>query len=233
MLHIVHAPDDPCTAEALAGIVARLRDPEQGCPWDKVQTHQSIRMNFLEEAYEAVDAIDLDDPHLMCEELGDVLMQVVFHAQIEAEAGRFDWQDVCKGVCRKLIGRHPHIFGPNDSTDGINDWDALKNKEKGREDLQKDLEDVPRAMPALMRANKLQKRAFYHGCHLDADAEKISALAAQAVQAEPQDEKERKVGELLFAAVCLARNCGVDPEQALQRCNERFVQQSKACLRPE
>ena len=108
-----------------------------------------------------------------------------------------------------------------------------KIRNKAEKIFKRLLKNVPRAMPALMRANKLQKRAFYHGCHLDADAEKISALAAQAVQAEPQDEKERKVGELLFAAVCLARNCGVDPEQALQRCNERFVQQSKAWLRPE
>ena len=227
MLHIVRETDELCSAEALKEIVARLRDPEQGCPWDKVQTHQSIRMNFLEEAYEAVDAIDLDDPHLMCEELGDVLMQVVFHAQIEEEAGRFGWRDICQGVCRKLMERHPHIFGPNDSTNGINDWDALKNKEKGREELQKDLEDVPRAMPALMRASKLQKRASYHGCHLEADAEKIAVLAAQAAQSEPQMATEQKIGELLFEIVCLARDCGVDPEQALQRWNEGFVQKSQ------
>ena len=98
------------TAEDLVAIIALLRDPENGCPWDKVQTHRSIRMNFLEEAYEAVDAIDLEDPQLLCEELGDVLMQVAFHAQIEQEAGRFSWQQVCDGVCRKLIERHPHIL---------------------------------------------------------------------------------------------------------------------------
>ena len=116
------------TADDLAAIIAILRDPENGCPWDKVQTHTSIRMNFLEEAYEAVDAIDLDDPELMCEELGDVLMQVAFHAQIEREAGHFTFAEVCDGVCRKLIERHPHIFGGDES---IKDWDSLKNKEKG------------------------------------------------------------------------------------------------------
>ena len=129
------------TAEDLVAIIALLRDPENGCPWDKVQTHRSIRMNFLEEAYEAVDAIDLADPQLLCEELGDVLMQVAFHAQIEQEAGRFSWQQVCDGVCRKLIERHPHIFGGDTS---IKDWDALKNKEKGRLTLQDDLASVPR-----------------------------------------------------------------------------------------
>ena len=166
------------TADDLAAIIAILRDPQNGCPWDKVQTHASIRMNFLEEAYEAVDAIDLDDPHLLCEELGDVLMQVVFHAQIEAEAGRFTWQQVCDGVCRKLIARHPHIFGGDDS---IKDWDALKNKEKGRLTLQDDLASVPQALPALMRAAKLQKRADRYGVQVAADAQQI-ARQAQALQ---------------------------------------------------
>ena len=137
------------TADDLVAIIAILRDPENGCPWDKVQTHRSIRMNFLEEAYEAVDAIDLDDPELLCEELGDVLMQVVFHAQIEREAGRFTFAEVCDGVCRKLLDRHPHIFRGDES---IKDWDSLKNKEKGRLTLADDLESVPRALPALMRA---------------------------------------------------------------------------------
>ena len=154
------------TADDLLAILAILRDPENGCPWDKVQTHTSIRMNFLEEAYEAVDAIDLDDPELLCEELGDVLMQVGFHTQIEQEAGRFTWQQVCDGVCRKLIDRHPHIFGGDTS---IKDWDALKNKEKGRVTLQDDLDSVPKALPALMRAAKLQKRAARGGVTVTTD----------------------------------------------------------------
>lgn len=148
------------TADDLAAIIAILRDHENGCPWDKVQNHTSIRMNFLEEAYEAVDAIDLDDPELMCEELGDVLMQVVFHAQIEREAGHFTFAEVCDGVCRKLIERHPHIFGGDES---IKDWDSLKNKEKGRLTLTDELESVPKVLPALMRAAKLQKRAARYG----------------------------------------------------------------------
>ncbi len=147
----------PYTADDLVRIITLLRDPVNGCPWDKVQTHTSIRMNFLEEAYEAVDALDLDDPVLMCEELGDVLLQVAFHTCMEQETGRFTWEQVCDGVCQKLIERHPNIFGTQPGYEGITDWDALKNKEKGRRTLADDLESVPRAMPALMRAAKLQK----------------------------------------------------------------------------
>ena len=162
------------TADDLAAIIAILRDPDNGCPWDKVQTHRSIRMNFLEEAYEAVDAIDLDDPELLCEELGDVLMQVVFHAQIEREAGHFTFAEVCDGVCRKLLDRHPHIFRGDES---IKDWDSLKNKEKGRLTLADDLESVPGALPALMRAAKLQKRAARCGVETAAAPADIAAAA--------------------------------------------------------
>ena len=208
------------TAEDLTRIIAILRDPQNGCPWDKVQTHTSIRMNFLEEAYEAVDAIDLEDPELLCEELGDVLMQVVFHAQMEAEQGHFTFADVCDGVCRKLIERHPHIFG--DET-GINDWDSLKNKEKGRLTLQDDLDSVPKALPALMRAAKLQKRAARYEVPVQAEAEAVARMAAAAEQADTPQAAEEAVGELMFAAVALARAKGVDPEQALQRRNAAFT----------
>lgn len=109
----------PYTADDLVRIITLLRDPVNGCPWDKVQTHTSIRMNFLEEAYEAVDALDLDDPVLMCEELGDVLMQVAFHTCMEQETGRFTWEQVCDGVCQKLIERHPNIFGTQPGYEGI------------------------------------------------------------------------------------------------------------------
>lgn len=208
------------TAEDLAAIIAILRDPENGCPWDKVQTHASIRMNFLEEAYEAVDAIDLDDPELLREELGDVLMQVVFHAQIEREAGRFTFDEVCDGVCRKLIDRHPHIFGGDDS---IKDWDSLKNKEKGRLTLQDDLDSVPKALPALMRAAKLQKRAARYGVTTAATTEQIAAAAKAAETAPDKNAAMQAMGELLFAAAALARQAGIDPEQALQQHNAAFT----------
>lgn len=126
------------------------------------------------------DALDLDDPVLMCEELGDVLMQVAFHTCMEQETGRFTWEQVCDGVCQKLIERHPNIFGTQPGYEGITDWDALKNKEKGRRTLADDLESVPRAMPALMRAAKLQKRAARHGAALQgADAAALADAAGE------------------------------------------------------
>ena len=196
----------PYTADDLVRIITLLRDPVNGCPWDKVQTHTSIRMNFLEEAYEAVDALDLDDPVLMCEELGDVLMQVAFHTCMEQETGRFTWEQVCDGVCQKLIERHPNIFGAQPGYEGITDWDALKNKEKGRRTLADDLESVPRAMPALMRAAKLQKRAARHGAAPQgADAAALADAAERLQTAQPASAQ-----------------AGVDPEQALQTANEAF-----------
>ena len=153
-------PREHYTAEDLVEIIRILRDGENGCPWDKVQTHASIRKNFLEETCEALEAIDADDPVMMQEELGDVLMQVVFHTVIEEERGRFDMEKVCREVCEKLVFRHPNIFASSAAENaGINSWDALKNKEKGRTTLADELDTVPATLPALMRAQKLQKRA--------------------------------------------------------------------------
>ena len=213
------------TAEDLIEILRILRDPETGCPWDKVQTHQSIRKNFLEETCEVLEAIDADDPAMLREELGDVLMQVAFHAVMEEERGRFDFEQVCREVCEKLVFRHPNIFASSAAENaGINSWDALKNKEKGRRTLADDLESVPRAMPALMRAAKLQKRAARHGAALQgADAAALADAAENLQTAQPASaQAEQAVGELLFAAANLARQAGVDPEQALQKANEAF-----------
>ena len=158
-------PREHYTAEDLVEIIRILRDRENGCPWDKVQTHASIRKNFLEETCEALEAIDADDPVMMQEELGDVLMQVVFHTVIEEERGRFDMEKVCREVCEKLVFRHPNIFASSAAENaGINSWDALKNKEKGRTTLADELDTVPATLPALMRAQKLQKRAARFGC---------------------------------------------------------------------
>ena len=145
-------PREHYTAEDLVEIIRILRDGENGCPWDKVQTHASIRKNFLEETCEALEAIDADDPVMMQEELGDVLMQVVFHTVIEEERGRFDMEKVCREVCEKLVFRHPNIFASSAAENaGINSWDALKNKEKGRTTLADELDTVPATLPALMR----------------------------------------------------------------------------------
>lgn len=223
------SPQPPYTAEQLLQVIRILRDPENGCPWDKVQTHASIRKNFLEETCEALEAIDADDAVLLREELGDVLMQVVFHAQIEQEQGHFTFAQVCDGVCRKLIERHPHIFRGDT---GIKDWDTLKNIEKGRVTLQDDLESVPLALPALMRAAKLQKRAARGGVEVQADADTVADAARKAQTADEAD-RQAAVGQMLFAAVALARRLGVDPEQALQYQNAQFTAHPTSCQEAE
>ena len=219
----------PYTADDLVRIITLLRDPVNGCPWDKVQTHTSIRMNFLEEAYEAVDALDLDDPVLMCEELGDVLMQVAFHTCMEQETGRFTWEQVCDGVCQKLIERHPNIFGTQPGYEGITDWDALKNKEKGRTTLADELNTVPTTLPALMRAQKLQKRAVRCGVPEPEGTQAQQALQ-QAVDGWNAAQNADAAGELLFAAANAMRLAGVDAEEALTFASRRFCD---ACLQQE
>lgn len=212
------------TAEDLIQIIRILRDPEAGCPWDKVQTHQSIRKNFLEETCEALEAIDADDAAMLREELGDVLMQVAFHTVMEEERGRFDFEQVCREVCEKLVFRHPNIFTSSAAENaGINGWDALKNKEKGRRTLADELDTVPATLPALMRAQKLQKRAAGRGLGVTTAEDAAAALkrteqdwdAASAPNAE-------QAGELLFAAVNAIRLAGLDAEEALTFASKRF-----------
>lgn len=217
-------PKAPYTAEQLLEILRILRDPENGCPWDKVQTHASIRKNFLEETCEALEAIDADDPQLMQEELGDVLMQVAFHAVIEEERGRFTFEDVCREVCEKLVFRHPNIFASSAAQNaGINGWDALKNKEKGRRTLADELDTVPATLPALMRAQKLQKRAAGRGLGATTAEDAAAALkqAEQDWNAAPAPNAEQ-AGELLFAAVNAIRLAGLDAEEALTFASKRF-----------
>ena len=212
------------TAEDLIQIIRILRDPEAGCPWDKVQTHQSIRKNFLEETCEALEAIDADDAAMLREELGDVLMQVAFHTVMEEERGRFDFEQVCREVCEKLVFRHPNIFTSSAAENaGINGWDALKNKEKGRRTLADELDTVPATLPALMRAQKLQKRAAGRGLGVTT-AESAAAALKQAEQdwdaaSAPNAEQ---AGELLFAAVNAIRLAGLDAEEALTFASKRF-----------
>ena len=212
------------TAEDLIRIIRILRDPEAGCPWDKVQTHQSIRKNFLEETCEALEAIDADDAAMLREELGDVLMQVAFHTVMEEERGRFDFEQVCREVCEKLVFRHPNIFTSSAAENaGINGWDALKNKEKGRRTLADELDTVPATLPALMRAQKLQKRAAGRGFGVTT-AEGAAAALKQAEQdwdAAPAPNAEQ-AGELLFAAVNAIRLAGLDAEEALTFASKRF-----------
>ncbi len=210
-------------------IVHLLRAPG-GCPWDREQTHGSIRRNFLEETYEALEAIDEDDPAHLCEELGDVLMQVLFHADIEQEAGRFNFEDVCDGMCKKLILRHPHVFGETQvsgSTQVLDNWEAIKREEKGQETYADTLRSVAKNLPANWRAEKLLKKASKAGFHWEGAPEALEKLREEAGELEAalgdaRDEAE-EVGDLLFAAVAVARTLGQDPETALHKACEKFV----------
>lgn len=205
----------------LVRLVAALRGPG-GCPWDQVQTHQSIRRNFLEEAYEACEAMDQDDPVHLREELGDVLLQVVFHAGIEADAGRFDVDGVCDTVCRKLIDRHPHLF---DRAESRMDWEDLKRAQRGDQTVAQAMEGVSRALPALWRADKLLSKAEKSGFRFpetaDAEQELTRQLAALR-QAEGPAAREH-LGRALFALVRLARGAELDPETALTETCQTFI----------
>lgn len=217
----------------LMEIVRLLRDPENGCPWDKVQTHESLRMNFIEETYEVVDAIDQKDPDGIKEELGDILLQVMTHVCMEEEAGRFNLQQVCDGICKKLIFRHPHIFGnATASTEQqvLDNWNELKKQEKGQKTLADQLDAVPKALPALMRAEKISKRAGKAGLdYADAAAamaDLVSEVEELAQAVDPESQKD-ELGDVLFAAVNTARMMGIDAEDALGRSAEKFVRRAK------
>lgn len=213
------------TAEDLVQLIRILRDPEDGCPWDKVQTHASIRKNFLEETCEALEAIDADDAAMLREELGDVLMQVVFHAVIEEEKGRFTFEQVCREVCEKLVFRHPHVFSSSAAVnEGVDGWDALKNKEKGRLTLADELDTVPATLPALMRAQKLQKRAARRGYGTQDNSQVAEnlRLAEAEWQAASAEDAAQRAGDLLFAAADAMRLAGVDAEEALTFASKRF-----------
>ncbi|MFZ5817506.1 MAG: nucleoside triphosphate pyrophosphohydrolase [Bacillota bacterium] len=214
-------------ADPLVEVMARLRAPG-GCPWDREQTHQTLRKYMLEEAYEAVEAIDSGDPQLLCEELGDVLLQVVFHAQIAREAGTFDLHDIVEGITAKLVRRHPHVFGDvvaETADDVTRNWEAIKRAEKGGEAPESVLGKVSGALPALSRAHEVQKRAAKVGFDwedIEGPVAKVREELAEVLAASPA-EREGEIGDLLFAVVNLARMLKVDPEIALSRTTAKFV----------
>lgn len=225
----------------LLEIMRLLRQPG-GCPWDREQTHASIRRNFLEETCEAVEAIDNGDSAALCEELGDVLMQVVFHAQIEAEAGRFSMDDVVDGVCKKLIYRHPHVFGTVDvhgsSDQVLANWETLKRAEKGQTSTADAVDAVARTLPGLWRAEKMQSKAAKAGFDwperagaLDKLTEEVGELRRAAESGKPADVPhgvEEEVGDVLFMAAKVAQMSGVDPEAALHRSCDKFARRFRA-----
>lgn len=213
----------------LMELVRILRHPG-GCPWDREQTHQSIRRNFLEEVYEVAEAIDNDDVDGLKEELGDVLLQVFFHASIEEDAGRFNLDDVADGVCKKLIYRHPHVFGEvnvRSTQEVLSNWEELKKKEKHQATQADAVDAVARTLPALWRAEKMKKKAAKAGFDwrdvggaLDKLSEELSELKDAALNGKGDPAEE--LGDLLFAAVCVGRFLDADPEQALHAACDKF-----------
>ena len=218
----------------LIKIVEMLRDPVNGCPWDKVQTHLSIRKNFIEETYEAIEAIDLDDKELMQEELGDVLMQVMLHAQFEAEENVFDFADVVNGTAQKLVLRHPHIFAgyDNKTVDGVlQKWEEIKQQEKGQKTVSETLDAVPKSFPALMYAQKIQKRAKAGGLIQQESNEALEALQQNIdgikVALEKGEDVSELVGQLLFNGVSLAGATKNDAEEVLSFENAKMLEKYK------
>ena len=220
---------DSYNVQDLEEIVRILRAPG-GCPWDAEQTHASIRRNFLEEAYEAVEAIDEQTPAHLKEELGDVLLQVLFHARMEQEAGRFGLDDVADGICKKLIYRHPHVFGDvavSGTGEVLTNWEELKRKEKGQATNTDALEAVARSLPALWRAEKVQKKAKKAGFDwpdISGALDKLSEELSELKQAVAQGTNvEEELGALLFSAVNVSRFLKADPEDALNGATDKFI----------
>ena len=232
---------DKYKVEDLLEIMAVLRSPG-GCPWDAEQTHSSIRKDFIEETYEVIEAINKDDKELLKEELGDVLLQVAFHTQIEKEQGCFDFDDVADGICKKLIERHPHVFDQvsvSGTKEVLDNWDTIKRASKGQKTQGSSMLKVPKELPALMRAQKIQSKAKKAGFDWDDVSGAFEALESeikelrQAMMSGDKENIMEEMGDLLFSAVNISRFIGVESEEALTLSNEkfisRFVQVEKLC----
>lgn len=218
--------------------IMKILRSENGCPWDKVQNHETIREDFLEETCEVMEAIDKKDAALLKEELGDVLLQVVFHSEIESELGSFSFDDVCDGICRKLIIRHPHVFSDvtvSNIDESLANWDKIKKETKNQETYTDTLKAVARTFPALMRAQKVGKRAMRAGMDF-ADAKtalerlksEISELEA-AVESGETSKIEEEMGDVLFSCANVSRKCGIKAEEALERATDKFTDRFEKC----
>lgn len=239
LIYVPRSEDDMLrqrTFARLHEIVGILRSPG-GCPWDREQTHESIRKNLIEETYEVIETIDEDDPEHMQEELGDLLLQVMLHSQMEEEVGTFNVFDVIQGLNDKLIFRHPHVFGQNQAEDAdaaLANWEQMKAEEKRRKGLMPEeasvLDGIPRDLPALMKAYKLQKKASKVGFDWDQIGdvflkieEELGELREAVEQGFDPEEQVAELGDLLFAASNAARFLHADPEEALARTNRKFI----------
>jgi len=225
MTEASRSPDfDVRSFDALREIVRRLRAPD-GCPWDRAQTHESLRRYLLEEAYEALDALDAGNAAKLREELGDVLLQILLHAQIASESGEFTIDDVIEGIATKLLRRHPHVFGEtkvDTAAEVVLKWEAIKSEERGGESL---LTDVPQALPSLAYSQALQERAAAAGFEwprVEDVLDKLTEEARELVEAQTLDEKREELGDTLFVLVSLARKLGLDAEESLRLASRRF-----------
>jgi tetrapyrrole methylase family protein/MazG family protein len=210
--------------QTLVEIIARLRAPD-GCPWDRKQTHASLREHLLEECYEALEALDEGDSEKLCQELGDILLQIVLQAQIATESGEFELTDVLTSINTKLIHRHPHVFGSEkvkDAAEVAHNWEILKQEERG--DDTSILESVPRQMPALAYSQEIQHRVAQVGFDwedIDDVMEKLVEEVREFRQA-GEEQKQQEFGDILFVLVNIARRLGIDSEVALREANMRF-----------
>lgn len=219
------------TIDDLREIMIKLRG-ENGCPWDRVQTHESIKRSMIEECYEAIEALDNNDDKMFANELGDVLLQVIFHARIAEERGAFNFDDVVNEICTKLITRHTHVFGDveaNDAVSALSEWEKQKKAEKGLKNFTDALKDVPKNFPALIRAEKVQKKAKNAGFDwesldgaVDKLKEEISELS-EAVKSGNGENIDEEYGDLLFAAVNVGRFVKSDPEISLTAATNKFI----------
>ena len=213
------------TYQSLEKVVAHLLGPD-GCPWDREQTHQSLKRNLIEECYEVIEAIDSGDPGKLVEELGDILVQVAFHIRLAVEEGSFGPQDVFTGINEKLIRRHPHVFGDTEARTAEEvkaNWEAVKQQERGKDTSR--LGEIPKALPALAHSQLIQDRASIAGFHWDSAEgakEKIEEELQELEEARTQEEKEWELGDVLIAVVNRGRWLGLQAEDSLRRANERF-----------
>ena len=215
----------------LVNIIYLLRQPD-GCAWDREQNHQSIKKNFIEETYEVVEAINKNSPQMLREELGDVLMQIALHAQMESEQGNFDYYDIVDDLCKKLIIRHPHVFGDahcENSKEVLETWNSVKMKTKGQKTVNESMASVPKELPALMRAQKVQSKAAGAGfdwSEVSGAIEKVYAECDElidAIENKSKNEQFDELGDLIFSCVNVSRFINVDSEEALNLATNKFI----------
>ena len=216
-------------------LVVEVLRSEEGCPWDREQTHKSIRKDFIEETYEVIEAIDTENPVLLREELGDVLLQVAFHTEIEREQGGFTLSDVANDVCVKLIHRHPHVFGDviaETSDKVLANWEVIKSEEKERRTVTDKLRSIPPMLPALMRAEKVGKKA---SCFDFPNADEVMLKVKEelceleaAIANEDAQNVEEEIGDLIFSITSLCRKLNVEPEVALNKATDKFIRRFSA-----